>query len=123
MKLALTLLFALSARAVWSQEAAHDLTAAEILQRVSAVYKPLEAYRFSAASTRLVGAGAVQQFTESQITLDAIKPEKFHLTMKSGDVEFTIVTDGETTWKYLPRQKRYAKESSAAAESGSLPRT
>ena len=118
MKLASTLLFALSARAVWSQEAAQDLTAAEILQRVSAVYKPLEAYRFSAASTRLVGAGAVQQFTESQITLDAIKPEKFHLTMKSGDVEFTIVTDGETTWKYLPRQKRYAKESSAAAESG-----
>jgi len=112
-------------------------TVDDILKKVSDTYQNLKSCRFVAASESQVAASEEdaatsrdvggndqsrnyggQELMTSQIELAAVNPSKFRLKVKDvhrGQVtlgsELQVLSDGQTTWSYLPWQKEYTENS------------
>jgi len=101
---------------------AGQLSLDEILKKVSETYQNLESYHFVAEQkTELAAAGSIEsaggtaysnfhKSMDSEIGLAAVKPGKVRLMVKDERREVLLVSDGETTWTYMPRQKQYTEE-------------
>ncbi len=94
------------------------LPAGAICHKVGDTYKNLRVYQFAARQTFEYSARGAMSSREIFFSLAAVKPERIRLTVKDPDRELIVVSDGETTWRYLPKTKQYTKESSAALEDG-----
>jgi outer membrane lipoprotein-sorting protein len=107
---------------VFSQRpSAAQLSVDEILNKVTETYRNLQSYQFvaekrtelaAAGESRSPGGTAVSNFyqsTEGQIELAAVKPGKVRLRVKDGKLDVLLVSDGQTTWTYMPRQKQYSE--------------
>jgi outer membrane lipoprotein-sorting protein len=100
---------------------AAQLSVDEILNKVSDTYRSLQSYQFlaekktelgAAGESRSPGGTAVSNFHQSfeaQIELAAVEPGKVRLMVKDEKLEVLLVSDGQTTWTYLPRQKQYSE--------------
>ena len=95
---------------------ADNLTPEAICGKVSETYKHLKLYRFTAQLTTDYTIHGTSLGGETHYALAMIKPDKVRLTKKERDRELIIVSDGETTWKYVPVTKQYTKESVATIE-------
>jgi len=127
-----------------------QLSVDEILKKVSDTYQNLQSYRFVAEQhTQFVAVGSIEggiaaenampgstispdfhKEMVSQIELAEIRPRKLRLMVKDSQGEFLLVSDGQTTWTYLPKLKQYTEElrtpseatdESRAAEKGEKP--
>ena len=98
---------------------AWQMSAREILTKVGDTYRNLQNYRLVAVRSRsLSSSGFGFQSTESQTTLAVASPGKVHLEVKNpqgNPDEIHLISDGQTTWTYLPRRKQYTRESVAPA--------
>jgi len=98
--------------------AAQTLSAPEILKRVSETYRNLKSIDVSAQQDVEVAAGGRSASGDSQFTFAMGEGGKYLLTMKASDRDYTMVSDGDTTWRYVPKTKQWSKEEVAAASSG-----
>src|SRR5437588_1739971 len=85
----------------------------ELLNQVAQTYKNLQAYQFVATQTTELLIRGAQRSGETHLALAAVKPDKYRLTLKDDSKEIILVSDGETTWTYMPRQKQYTKQQAA----------
>src|SRR5260221_2993584 len=85
----------------------------ELLNQVAQTYKNLQAYQFVATQTTELLVRGAQRSGETHLALAAVKPDKYRLTLKDDSKEIIVVSDGETTWTYMPKQKQYTKQQSA----------
>lgn len=114
---------------------AAQLPVDEVLNKVSETYRNLESYQFvaekktelaAAGESRSPGGTAVSNFYQSmegQVELAAVKPGKIRLMAKDGKLEVLLVSDGQTTWTYMPRQKEYSEVPGAPPEASGASRT
>ena len=107
-----------------------QLSVDEILKKVSATYENLQSYRFvveqraqfvavgsidsgTAAENTVPGGIVSPDFhkeTVSQIELAEVRPGKIRFVVKDGKNDVLLVSDGQTTWTYLPKLKQYTEE-------------
>ena len=95
---------------------AGDLSAEAICRKVSETYKNLRTYQFTAQFTTAYTMHATSLSAETFFALAMVKPDKVRLNKKDRDKELIIVSNGESTFRYLPRTKEYTKESVATLE-------
>jgi peroxiredoxin/outer membrane lipoprotein-sorting protein len=95
---------------------ADGLSAATICGKAAEVYKNLNLYQFTAQLTMDYNLRGASLSGETHYALAMVKPGKVRLTKKDRDRELIVVSDGETTWKYVPGTKQYTKESVATLE-------
>jgi peroxiredoxin/outer membrane lipoprotein-sorting protein len=98
-----------------SQVHAAEPTAGEILARVSQTYKNLGSYQIEAVRGITISSlGGAQSYRNTKISLTVVKPDKIRLVRANDQGQLVIVSNGETTWTYLPARKEYSEESGAA---------
>jgi hypothetical protein len=115
--LALILLLA----AFSSPSFAFQLSAAEILSKVSETYRTLRSCQFVAEeSDELAAVGesrspagtAFSNFhksKETRVELAAVVPAKVRLAVTGGKLDIVLVSDGERTWAHDRKQKKYSE--------------
>jgi peroxiredoxin/outer membrane lipoprotein-sorting protein len=96
--------------------AAQNLSPDEVCRKVAETYKNLRMFQFAAQVSVEYAARGATASGETFYSLAMVRPEKVRLTVKDAQRELIIVSDGETTWKYLPKTRQYTKESAAALE-------
>lgn len=97
--------------------AAHpqDLSAQQILAKVAEIYRGLHDYQLEAVSSmHSSAAGYFMSLGDSQYKLAVSLPGKARLELKNSGMELLVVSDGRTTWWYLPGKKIYTRETAAA---------
>ena len=105
-----------------SKDSSADVSVNEILAKVSETYRSLQSYRLVAdLSEEIAAVGDVRspeggrttsnfhQSTNSEVDLAALNPRKVRLQVKDERHEVLLVSDGVTTWTYLPRKKQYTE--------------
>ncbi len=92
--------------AVCSVCSAQQLSANEILKRVSEMYRGLRTYQFVAEDVFDFDS---HRFT-SEIALSVANPGKIRLEVRDDDGVSLLVSDGRTRWIYLPSRKQYTAE-------------
>src|SRR3989441_6828556 len=94
---------------------AADLPVSEVLKKTSETYRNLQAYQLVAVETSVLSMPGGGNSAETQIQLAVVKPGKVRLAVKDMEREIILVGNGETTWTYLPKEKRFTQESVAAS--------
>jgi outer membrane lipoprotein-sorting protein len=118
---------------------ADQLSADEILKKVSDTYQHLQSYQITAERTdqifygdirfnnwavdnsQTVGGLKVPPGTpilspvKSEVELAKVNPGKVRLEYKAANLEALLVSDGLSTWIYLPKKKQYAERSKSAS--------
>jgi outer membrane lipoprotein-sorting protein len=103
-----------------SKDSSADVSVNEILAKVSETYRSLQSYRLVADMSEEIAAVGDVRFpeggrttsnfhpsTNSEVDLAAVNPGKVRLQVKDERHEVFLVSDGVTTWTYLPRKKQY----------------
>ena len=111
---------------------ASQLSAEEVLNKVSEAYRGIRSCRFVAVETAELAANVEtaqaasateshpwsgtrywggQKSVETQVELVASLPGKVRLTAKGPKLDLVLSSDGRTTWAYVPRQKQYSEAS------------
>ena len=109
---AFALLFAPGARSPAQQPSAADL-----LKKVSDSYANLKNYYFEVRSTRSFNTpGRYISPEESRIVLAVAAPDRLHFEIRAPQNNQLTVSDGATTWTYLPQYKQYTKEDGALSD-------
>jgi len=83
--------------------------AAEIIEKVGHTYRNAQSYHFEVnyiIETNLAGR---QIRKETFIEIAAVKPDKMRMEIKGSmmDLDTLMISNGSTTWEYLPRLKQY----------------
>jgi peroxiredoxin/outer membrane lipoprotein-sorting protein len=86
---------------------------AALLEELGKRYSTLDAYYFDAVRKDEVVKDGALGAAESNLTLAVKKPAKLHFRYRNAAVETLLVTNGETTWRALPSEKRWAQETLA----------
>jgi peroxiredoxin/outer membrane lipoprotein-sorting protein len=94
---------------------AEELTAQQILGKVGETCRQLHDYQIEAVQHDLKSvAGQGVAMSEARFTLAIAAPDKVRLNFKNSRLDLLIVSDGQTTWWYLPERKAYTRVSAAA---------
>ena len=100
-----------------------DLSVNEILTKVSETYRGLQSYQLVAdVSEEVASVGDIRstdgtsrttsnfhQSTNSEVELAAVSPGKVRLLSRNDTREVLLISDGNTTWTYLPKKKQYTE--------------
>jgi len=92
---------------------AQNLSADAVCRKVAETYKNLRTFQIAAQRTNEYVARGAAASGETFYSLAEVRPDKIRLTLKESDRELIIVSDGETTWRYLPKTRQYTKEAVA----------
>jgi outer membrane lipoprotein-sorting protein len=107
---------------------AYQLSANQILNKVSETYQSLRSYHFVAEENAELATGgeirspsgtATSNFhksTQTRVELAAAIPGKVRLMVKDDNLDILMVSDGQTTWTYLPKRKQYSEVLGTPAE-------
>jgi peroxiredoxin/outer membrane lipoprotein-sorting protein len=87
-----------------------------LLKKVSDTYKNLKSYHFEGTTTMEMKSEGLQQKMEMPMVIAAAKPGKTRLEIKNPMAGMLRVSDGETTWVYIPRLKQFTKKAAATVE-------
>jgi len=90
--------------------AAQTLSPDAICRKVAETYKNLRTFQIAAQRTTEYATRGASASGETFYSLAEVRPDKVRLTLKENDRELIIVSDGETTWRYLPKSRQYTKE-------------
>jgi peroxiredoxin/outer membrane lipoprotein-sorting protein len=93
-----------------------EMSVSEILKRTGENYRGLRNYHIVAEWESTVSLPGAMPSTQS-FDLAAAEGGKVHLIYKQGDAELEIVSNGETTWTWSPKLKKYTKQEVAVASS------
>lgn len=80
--------------------------AQDILRRAGEAYESMVEYRFD-ANVSIGMEGAVQQAMEVGMVIAAEEPDRVRIEMNGPKVSLVIITDGDSTWTYMPHLKQY----------------
>ncbi|HET6569069.1 MAG TPA: redoxin domain-containing protein [Rhodothermales bacterium] len=80
--------------------------AQDILRRTAEVYQGMQEYRFD-ANVSIEMEGTVQQAMDVGMVIAARKPDHVRIEMNGPKVSLIIVTNGDSTWTYMPHLKQY----------------
>jgi outer membrane lipoprotein-sorting protein len=86
-----------------------------VLDKVSETYKTSRSYYFEAVVISEIKSAGLNMKTEAPITIAVMKPDKMRTQVSNPmmQLEVLIVSNGETTWEYMPNQKKYTKRESS----------
>jgi outer membrane lipoprotein-sorting protein len=82
-----------------------------ILKNVSQTYNSLTSYYFEANSIVEIRSERAQMKMERPIALASVKPDKMRMEVKSPLMDMLVISNGPTTWEYMPRLNQYTKKS------------
>ena len=89
----------------------------DLLKKVAESYANLKNYQFEVHCTRsLSSPGRYVAPEESRIILAVAAPDRLHFEIRAPLNQQITVSDGTTTWTYLPQYKQYTKEDGAPSE-------
>jgi outer membrane lipoprotein-sorting protein len=100
---------------------AFQLSAEEILTKVSETYRSLRSYQVvalendelaSVGESRSSTGVAFSNFHKSRqirVELAAVMPGKVRRVVENERLYFVLVSDGQTTWTYMPKQKQFSE--------------
>jgi peroxiredoxin/outer membrane lipoprotein-sorting protein len=88
-----------------------------LLKKVSETYASLKNYHFEVRATKsLSSPGRYVAPEESRVVLAVAAPDRLHFEIRAPLNQQITVSDGTTTWTYLPQYKQYTKEDGALSE-------
>ena len=87
--------------------------AKKLLQKVSEVYRRLDSYHFEALTVVEVNGEKLNQKMEMPMVLAASSAGRMRIEIKNPSFGLTIVSNGATTWTYVPRLGQYTRKMSA----------
>ncbi|HEY3132748.1 MAG TPA: redoxin domain-containing protein [Acidobacteriota bacterium] len=94
-------------------QAASD--AVQLLKRVSETYRNLKSCHFEGVTKVRTQSSSVQHLLETPFVVAAVKPSLLRVETKNSLTAMLIVSDGETTWNYMPRIHEYTRVTGAPA--------
>ena len=92
--------------------------AMNILNNVAERYSGLEQYVFQANIHTEITAGTQTQTISMPVTYAADKPGKLHMDVQGENYSMKMVSDGSTTWTYLPQLDEYTVKQASAITPG-----
>ncbi len=111
---AITLVFLIITALAFSQS---EKEAQELLKKISETYKSLKSYHFEGTMVVEMKAEGFQNMFEVPLMMAAIRPDKIRIETKSPSIgSKTVVSNGQTTWTYLPELKQYTKKAFVPVE-------
>jgi peroxiredoxin/outer membrane lipoprotein-sorting protein len=93
-----------------------DDQATELLKRVSETYKNLKSYHFEGKEVVEGKAQGAEMKAETPVLIAAIKPDRLRTERKDLNLGMmmmmgsVVVSNGEMTWRYMPRANQYTKK-------------
>ncbi|HVF90474.1 MAG TPA: redoxin domain-containing protein [Blastocatellia bacterium] len=105
------MLIMLSPSRTWGQDGARAL-----LDKVAEKYNSLKQYQFEGTTTMEMKAKGVATAVEMQTVFIFDGPNRRRIEMRSPVFGFVSVTNGDTTWLYLPALNQYMKVPAAEME-------
>ena len=103
--------------AVAARVSAQTPGADDLLKKVAESYANLKNYQFEVHCTKSLNSpGRYVAPEESRIILAVAAPDRLHFEIRAPLNQQMTVSDGTTTWTYLPQYKQYTKEDGAPAE-------
>lgn len=92
-----------------------DLSPRQILSEVATTYRQLHDYRIEAEQNEVVSVPLYGSATSQvRVTLAAEAPGKMRVSVKEAGLNLLVVSDGRSTWWYLPNKKIYTRVMAAA---------
>ncbi len=85
--------------------------AAEIIEKVGNTYRNAQSYHFEANYIIETNTTGMQIRKETFFEIAAVKPDKMRMEIKGSmmDLDTLMISNGSTTWEYLPRLKQYIR--------------
>lgn len=94
---------------------AQDLTdAPALLKQVGETYKSLKSYYFQSVTVLESKSELLWQRIEMPAVSAESRPGKLRVEARSPFTDQWTLSDGQTTWLYMPRQKQYTRKNTAA---------
>ncbi|HTU48741.1 MAG TPA: redoxin domain-containing protein [Bryobacteraceae bacterium] len=91
-----------------------------IIQKVTERYRTLDGYRLEGSYETVSGLNRAQGYvssTSGKFMIEAAeKTRKLHIEFDGPSSQMTIISNGSTTWTYLPHLKTYAKVDAVAVD-------
>ncbi len=89
--------------------------ALQLLKQVSETYRNLKSSHFEGVTTVKTQSSSVQHVLETPFVVAAVKPSLLRVETKNSLTAMLTVSDGETTWNYMPRIHEYTRVAGAPA--------
>ena len=85
--------------------------AAEIIEKVGNTYRNAQSYHFEAVYIIETKSEGMQIKKETLVVIAAVRPDKMRMEIKGSmmDLDTLMISNGSTTWEYLPRLKQYTR--------------
>src|SRR3989442_1214956 len=91
--------------------------AVQLLKRVSETYRNLKSCHFEGVTRVRTQSSSVQHLLETPFVVAAVRPSLLRVETKNSLTAMLTVSDGETTWNYMPRIHEYTRVTGAPAGS------
>ncbi|HEV8132770.1 MAG TPA: redoxin domain-containing protein [Acidobacteriota bacterium] len=80
-----------------------------LIKRVSEAYRNFKSCHFEGVVTAKTQSGSVLHVLETPFVVAVLKPSRLRVETGNSLAAMLIVSDGETTWNYMPRLHEYTK--------------
>ena len=92
----------------------------EILRRVEGTYRSVRSYYFDVeVSTNFIREGVSVGSQRSKVRLAGHRSGRLHFESR-GHQELVVISDGQTTWTYSPKQRAYSQENAGTVDIGEM---
>jgi outer membrane lipoprotein-sorting protein len=85
--------------------------AAEIIAKVAETYRNAQSYEFDVLEVLETTARGSETKKETRVHVAAVKPDKMQMEITGSmmGLDSLMISNGSTTWEYLPNHKQYVK--------------
>ncbi len=81
----------------------------EILQKVIKTFKDIKSFQIEGTITVESKAQGMNSSLDMPFMFAMVKPDKMRMNIKNPMAEMQIISDGKSTWMYMPQQNQYMK--------------
>lgn len=106
-----------------SSESGHSEEAVQILEKVSERYNQLKTFELEGEMATQVIAGNQDQNRKLNVYFARKEPGNMRIEVSGDSFGMTLVSDGSTTWTYIPSLQEYTRSESALFQTGGNERT
>jgi peroxiredoxin/outer membrane lipoprotein-sorting protein len=97
---------------------AEDPKARALLEKISETYRTLDSYYFEGTMAVVVSMSGYEQSVDMKLVLARTADGKLRMELDHPSLGVTVVSDGESTWKYSPAMNAYSREPGVAINIG-----
>ncbi len=101
-----------------AQTGSEPSSAFDLVRRVSENYRSLKSYRFEFTVVTEIKSRAGKKNVETEIEISLSRPDKARVLLNGGLGELQLVSDGVTTWSFLPPLNQYTRRAGSLEQPG-----